>query len=330
MGLETTNRVKVVTVGGGTGQSILLRGLKRYADRIEITAIVTTFDDGGSSGALTREFGVPALGDIRRCVAALLDENEKSSNLAAMLEHRFVSGGALHNHSLGNLMFLAAWQRTGNLTEAIASVAPPADMLGTVLPVSERYTTLRATLPDGTGLSGESEIGRRNQDLFGKSNLYLDPPIDANPQAINAIKSAQYLILSPGDLFTSVLPNLLPNGVAEAIEQSSAEVVQICNVAMKQGETRTYSAADFGITANRYLNVGKSGSASQRRVQTMFVNQSSGDVDEPDIAIVEGRDLDRHVDTILTRPMSDPSKPALHDPHKLASAIVGYIDRSRA
>ena len=122
MNVDSSDRVRVVTIGGGTGSSVLLRGLKRYADRIAITAIVTTFDDGGSSGRLRNEFRVPALGDLRRCIAALLPEDAEYSVIDGMLEYRFNSSGSMDGHSLGNLMLLGAMQRSGSLSDAIDSI----------------------------------------------------------------------------------------------------------------------------------------------------------------------------------------------------------------
>ena len=226
----------MVTVGGGTGSSVLLRGLKRYVDRIDITAIVTTFDDGGSSGRLRAEFGVPALGDLRRCVGALLPEDARDSTVEGMFEHRFSSDGPIDGHSLGNLLLLAEMQRIGGLGDAIDSIGRRLNLAGSVLPVCEEPSNLCAELPDGTLIRGESAVGDQNEVLFGASRIYLDPPVAANPRAVAALRNADVVILGPGDLFASIIPNLLPDGVIEAIELSSCRILQVCNIAMKEGE----------------------------------------------------------------------------------------------
>ena len=236
MNVDSSDRVRLVTIGGGTGSSVLLRGLKRYADRIDITAIVTTFDDGGSSGRLRDEFRVPALGDLRRCIAALLPEDAEYSVIDGMLEHRFSSSGSMDGHSLGNLMLLGAMQRSGSLSDAIDSIGSSLRLAGRVVPVSDEPSHLCAELEDGTLIQGESAVGDRNEELFGASRIYLEPPVSANPNALTAIRNADVVVLGPGDLFASVIPNLLPDGVIEAISQSSCRILQVCNIAMKAGE----------------------------------------------------------------------------------------------
>ena len=268
MNVDSSDRVRVVTIGGGTGSSVLLRGLKRYADRIDITAIVTTFDDGGSSGRLRDEFGVPALGDLRRCVAALLPGDAKDSPVEWMLEHRFSSSGSMDGHSLGNLMLLGAMQRSGSLSDAVDSIASSLHLAGRVVPVSDEPSHLCAELEDGTLIQGESAVGERNEELFGASRIYLDPSVNANPNALAAILKADVVVLGPGDLFASVIPNLLPDGVIEAISQSSCRILQVCNIAKKAGEAGRYAASDFVKSVNRYLG------RSDKQVDAILVNKA--------------------------------------------------------
>lgn len=324
MNVDSSGHVRVVTIGGGTGSSVLLRGLKSYADRIDITAIVTTFDDGGSSGRLRNEFGVPALGDLRRCIAALLPEDAEYYVVESMLEHRFSSGGSMDGHSLGNLMLLGAMQRSGSLSDAVASIGSSLHLAGRVVPVSDEPSHLCAELEDGTLIQGESAVGDRNEDLFGASRIYLDPSVNANPNALAAILKADVVVLGPGDLFASVIPNLLPDGVIEAISQSSCRILQVCNIAKKAGEAGRYAASDFVKSVNRYL--GK----ADKQVDAILVNKPELGTTQ-DIRPVECDDEVRVlVDNVLARRVSDESTPRRHDPDKLAAIVMEDVDASIA
>ena len=320
MNVASSDRVRVVTIGGGTGSSVLLRGLKRYADRIDITAIVTTFDDGGSSGRLRGEFGVPALGDLRRCIAALLPEDAEASVIDGMLEHRFGSVGSLDGHSLGESDVAGAMQRSGGLSNAIDSIGSSLHLAGRVVPVSDEPSHLCAELEDGILIQGESAVGERNEALFGTSRIYLDPPVSANPDALAAIRNANVVVLGPGDLFASVIPNLLLDGVVEAISQSSCRILQVCNIAMKAGEAGGYAASDFVKSVNRHL--GK----ADKRVDAILVNKAELGTTQ-DIRPVECDDEVRVlVDDVLARRISDETNPRRHDSDKLAAAVMEYVD----
>ncbi len=370
MNIASSDRARVVTIGGGTGSSILLRGLKRYADRIDIIAIVTTFDDGGSSGRLRDEFGVPALGDLRRCIGALLPEDLERSALKKMLEHRFSSDGSLSldGHSLGNLMLLGAMQRSNSLSDAIDSIADSLNLVGRVIPVSDEIADVCATLPDGTVIRGESAVGHHNQELFGPSRVFLDPTVAANTATLEALRTAHVVILGPGDLFTSVIPNLLPTGIIDALQQSSARILQLCNIATKRGETIPYTASDFATTANFYINQTIDDQSADRSVDAMIVNEfinqppqlqnprvsptsggnvrrtkgashanTSGAASEYSFAMVSQPPeslrpieiddrLNDIVRSVIVRPIADADSPRNHDPVKLASAVMEYVD----
>lgn len=320
MSSGSSGRVSVVTVGGGTGSSVLLRGLKRYVDRIDITAIVTTFDDGGSSGRLRNEFGVPALGDVRRCIAALLPPVFEGSTIGWMLEHRFNTDGPLNDHSLGNLMLLSAWQRSESLSEAIDSIADSFNLIGRVVPVSDETSDLCAELEDGELISGESAVGERNEDLFDPSRIYLDPPVMANPDALVALREADVVILGPGDLFASVIPNLLPDGVIEAISESSGRILQVCNIAAKAGETVGYTASDFVKSVNRYLE------SSGKGVDAILVDEQGIGSSKVDGAIAIDDGLSDIVEVVTARNLSDDVEPRHHDSDRLAAAVLEYVD----
>lgn len=320
MNIQSSTRLRVVTIGGGTGSSILLRGLKRYIDQIDITAIVTTFDDGGSSGRLRDEFGVPALGDIRRCVAALLPQDAENSAVEGMLEHRFGSAGSLDGHSLGNLMLLGAMQQTGSLSQAIDSIASSLNLVGRVIPVSDQPSNLFAELADGELISGESAVGDRNEALFGASMIYLDPSVPANPYALAALHKADVVVLTPGDLFASVIPNLLPDGVIEAISGSSGRILQVCNIAAKAGEAGSYVASDFVKAVNRYLGNGN------KRVDAILVNKTPSGTNQDIVTVQCDDEVCTLVDNVLARRMSDETAPRHHRSDKLAAAVMEYVD----
>ena len=231
---------KIVVIGGGTGLSTLLLGLKEYTHNI--TAIVTVTDDGGSSGMLRREFGILPPGDIRNCIQALA---RTGGLLAPLLDHRF-NGGSLKNQNFGNLLLLALNEISGNFTEAVENMSKILAITGRVLPVSEENIILRATFDDGSMVEGETSITntkRRSQKNIQKMELIpaAPEPLEA---VIDAIREAEVIILGPGSLYTSVLPNLMVSGVADAIEASSALKFYVMNLMTQSGETEQCSPMD--------------------------------------------------------------------------------------
>ena len=321
-----SRRIRIVAIGGGTGLPILLRGLKRYTDKIELAAIVTTFDDGGSSGRLRQEFGVPALGDLRRCVTALLPDYVDESSIGRMLEHRFSSTGTLNGHTLGNLILLAMTQRLGGLAEASEAARIAFGSLERAIPVSSEPSSLCAKLEDGTILRGESVIDTRNQLGIGVARVYLDPPVEVNTDAFGELLDADIVILGPGDLYTSVIANLLPDGVLTALRVSKCKILQICNIANKVGETSGYKTSDFARVANHYLESDDSVLSPGRCVDAMIVNESTNRMIEFADPVELDDELHDLVKTVLVRPVAHSEIPRIHDPDKLASAVMEYID----
>ena len=319
-------RIRVVAVGGGTGLPVLLRGLKLYTDKIDLTAIVTTFDDGGSSGRLREEFDVPALGDLRRCLTALLPDDVGETSIGRMLEHRFSSAGALDGHNLGNLILLAMTQRLGGLAEASDAAWLAFGSLERAIPVSVEPSSLCATLEDGTILQGESVIDTRNQPGIGVSRVYLDPPVEVNTDAFGELLDADIVVLGPGDLYTSVIPNLLPDGVTTALRISKCKILQVCNIANKVGETSGYTASDYVRVANHYLGSDDAALSPGRYVDAMIVNESTDEMIAPFESIELDEQLDDLVETVLVRSVAHPEISRIHDPDKLASAVMEYID----
>lgn len=228
---------KIVVIGGGTGLSTLLSGLKTYS--ANITAIVTVGDDGGSSGRLREEFGMLPPGDIRKCLTALADEEKL---LTELFEYRFSSGDGLSGHSFGNLFLTALSDITGDLERAVAASSKVLAIRGQVLPATLSDIRLWAELSDGRRIVGESKI----TDAKGRITDFGCTPIDpkALPAAIKAIKEADYIIMGPGSLYTSVIPNLLVPQIADAIAAADVPRIYVCNIMTQPGETQGYSVSE--------------------------------------------------------------------------------------
>ncbi|WP_017318132.1 gluconeogenesis factor YvcK family protein [Mastigocladopsis repens] len=228
---------KIVAIGGGTGLSTLLRGLKVYSAKI--TAIVTVADDGGSSGRLRQEFGVLPPGDIRNCLAALADEEKL---LTELFQYRFKAGDGLSGHSFGNLFLTAMSDITGDLERGVAASSKVLAIRGQVLPATLSDVRLWAELDDGRRIEGESKITEAGGTIVKIGCIPENPP--ALPAAIKAIKEADYIIMGPGSLYTSVIPNLLVPEIADAIAASQAPRIYVCNIMTQPGETQGYTVAD--------------------------------------------------------------------------------------
>jgi uncharacterized cofD-like protein len=228
---------KIVAIGGGTGLSTLLRGLKQYSSNI--TAIVTVADDGGSSGRLRREMGILPPGDIRNCIAALADEEKL---LTELFQYRFHAGDGLSGHSFGNLFISAMTEITGDLEQAIDASAKVLAIRGKVLPATLTDVSLWAKLADGRIIEGESKI----TEAMGQIRQIGCHPADpvALPAALAAIKEADYIIIGPGSLYTSIIPNLLVPAIRQALAEVTVPRVYVCNIMTQPGETDNYSVAD--------------------------------------------------------------------------------------
>ncbi len=232
----------IVAIGGGTGLSTMLKGLKIHTDRI--TAIVSVADDGGSSGVLRSNLGMLPPGDIRNCVAALTDVEPMYGE---MLNHRFTDG-VFCGHTLGNIMLAAINDMSDNFDEAVKRFCRLVGVSADIVPVSNEFITLSARLANGTLISGESNIGHRSNPDIDISEVFITPSYAAPvASAIDAIENADIIVLGPGSLYTSVIPNLLIDGITEAIVRSRAKKVYVCNIMTQPGET-------VGYTASRHLD----------------------------------------------------------------------------
>lgn len=229
--------MKVVAIGGGTGLSTMLKGLKLHTS--DITAIVTVADDGGSSGVLRNDLGMLPPGDVRNCVSALADVDPL---LGELLNFRFKEG-TLAGHSLGNLMLAALNEMSSSFDEAVKKFSRITSIVGTIYPVTNENIKLSAVLKNGEIIHGESNIGIHREDN-GIDRVFLTPE---KPKAvsgvISAIKKADIIVLGPGSLYTSIIPNLLVDGVTEAIKKSRAVKIYVCNIMSQAGETEGYTVS---------------------------------------------------------------------------------------
>ncbi|MDQ0298304.1 putative cofD-like protein [Salibacterium salarium] len=253
------NKPKIVVIGGGTGLSVLLRGLKTFP--VDITAIVTVADDGGSSGILRKELNIPPPGDVRNVLVALA---EVEPMIEQMFQHRFENGNGLSGHSLGNLLLAGMTSITGDFSRGISELSTVLNVRGNVFPAANQSIELKAEMTDGSIVTGESNIPHSGKQI---KKVRLSPKgVQPLPESLEAIKQADLIVLGPGSLYTSVIPNLLVPGIAKAIQEASARKVYICNGMTQSGETDHFSVADHveAIRSHTGCNV----------IDTVLVNNS--------------------------------------------------------
>ena len=237
---------KVVVLGGGNGLSTLLRGLKQFP--VDLTAIVSVCDDGKSTGILRKEFNTPAMGDIRRVLIAL---SETEPLFEKMFNYRFKTDSYLNGHAVGNFLLQAMTDITGSVGEGIKALEKVLNLKGKVIPLTEKGDiTLVAEMTDGTIVEGEHKITEANKII--KKVYYKEDP-EITPDAIKAIKKADLIILSVGSLYTSIIPNIIPKEMKEALSQSKAKIMYVCNIMTQPGETDKFKVSDHVNKLNEYL-----------------------------------------------------------------------------
>ena len=318
--MVSINEPAIVVIGGGTGLSVLLKGLKQYTSRI--TAMVTVSDDGGSSGRLRSELGVLPPGDIRNCLVALA---ETETLMNKVFQHRFLQGGSLQGHNLGNLLLVAMTEITGDFILAIREVSKVLAVRGKVLPATLEPVILGGIMADGNQVIGETAI----RDYPASINeVYLIPECGPLPETLQAINEADAIIIGPGSLYTSIIPNLLVKGVIEAIADSKAPKFYISNIMTEEGETDNFTAADHLRVIQKHTRkqiidyaVVNSGKIDEERLKRYIeeeavpVRSSLDEITKMGINIIE-RDL-----------VSD-TEVAWHDADKLARVILEKIGES--
>ena len=319
----------IVAIGGGTGLSTLLSGLKRYSSNL--TAIVTVADDGGSSGVLRRELGVQPPGDIRNCLAALATEEPL---LTRLFQYRFRAGTGLEGHSFGNLFLSALTAITGSLESAITASSRVLAVQGTVVPATTADVKLWAELEDGRRIEGESQIGHATSPIVRLGCTPERPP--ALPKALEAIANADLIVLGPGSLYTSLLPNLLVPELVNAISRSKAPRLYVCNLMTQPGETD-------GLDVEGHLRAIEAQLASlgvqQRLFSAVLAQEDLGANPlvehyrqrgaEP--VLCDGRRLRSQGYEVMTAPLQGarPSPTLRHDPRSVAVAVLRFYKRHR-
>ncbi len=241
---------KVVVIGGGTGVFVVLTALKNLP--VHLSAIISMADSGGSSGVLREEFGILPPGDVRRALIALSHSDNKL--LAKLFNYRFNESYFLDGHSFGNLFITALERITGDFQKAIREAGKILNISGEVIPVTLDNINLVAQLENGQIIYGEGAIDRQKEKKPKRiKKIWLQPKAKINPVARQAILTADFIIIGPGDLYTSIIPNLLVVGVKEAIKKSKAKKIFITNIMTKKGETDYFKAADFVTALEKYL-----------------------------------------------------------------------------
>jgi uncharacterized cofD-like protein len=316
---------KIVAVGGGTGLSTLLRGLKNYS--ANITAIVTVADDGGSSGRLRREHGVLPPGDIRNCLAALADEEKL---LTELFQYRFQVGEGLSGHSFGNLFLTALSDITGDLERAVTASSQVLAVRGRVLPATLDSMVLWADLADGRHVEGESQISAARGRVVAIGCHPQHPR--ALPQTVQDIQEAEYILVGPGSLYTSIIPNLLVPEIREALLRRRAPCVYICNIMSQVGETDGYAVSDYVRVLDRV--------AGGRIFDLVLVQKSL----PSERAIAQYQRVGAHFTTLDRESLGELRCPTLvadvmsedgekgtirHDPQRLAGVLMRWYNRQK-
>jgi uncharacterized cofD-like protein len=309
---------KVVAVGGGTGLPTLLRGLKKHTSNL--TAIVTVADDGGSSGRLRRELGVLPPGDFRNNIAALARDEGLMTQL---FQYRFgEGGGGLEGHSFGNLFISALSSVTGSFEQALIESSRVLSIRGQVLPSTLADVTLMADLREDESdstrrVAGESAIP---EEIGTIERVFLQPDNPpAYPDAVRAILSADLIVLGPGSLFTSILPNLLVKGIAEAIRRSNALKVYVCNVATQRGETEGFSAVDHVKAIEQQVSKGL--------FDVLLINDHFPTLPpNSNFTYVQSGDVNKLGLRVAASSLVDDQRPWRHHSERLAQAVMGLIE----
>ncbi|HIF11885.1 MAG TPA: YvcK family protein [Dehalococcoidia bacterium] len=319
----------VVVIGGGTGNFSVLSGLKDHEIDLDLTAVVAMSDSGGSSGRLRDELGQLPPGDIRQCLVALAGDAEQGAMLRQLFTHRFSMGEGLEGHSVGNLLLAALTEITGAHDRAIEAASRILNIRGRVLPVTLTDTHLHAVLSDGRELEEEALIDTRgNEDGAEIDHVFLSPLAYAFPPVLESIAHADLIVLSPGDLYTSLIPNLLAQGVGEAIRSTRARLVYVTNLMTKPGETDGFTAERFVSEVNRYIGhnsridvVLVNSTEFSERVQQRYL-QLGARIVEYDLSRMKAL-----VPWVVENDLVAEGIFVRHDPDKLANAVMSLLPK---
>lgn len=318
--MTNVNGPKIVVIGGGTGLPVLLRGLRKFP--INLSAIVSVTDDGGSTGRLRKDLAIPALGDIRKVIASMSDAEP---TLLKLFQHRFENGNGLSGHALGNLILAGMTSITGDFYRGIIEICKIFNVKGRIYPIANENMILKAEFTDGTVIRGESNIPKVGKKI--KRVFYEPPHFQPLPGALEAIKRAELIVIAPGSLYTSIMPNLIAPEIKDALKTAKANTVYVCNVMTQHGETSKYKASDHIKAMHEHVGgsfIDKIIVHSEKiadKIKEGYAKEKAEpvhcDVDELNqlnIDIIEGRFATLHKDGTLK-----------HDEHKIAKTLVELL-----
>lgn len=310
---------KVVVLGGGTGSSTLLRGLKEFP--IDLTAIVSVCDDGSSTGILREEFNIPAVGDIRRVLVAL---SETEPLVMELFNYRFHTTSDLDGHTVGNLLLTACSEITGNLSDGIEALSKVFNLKGKVVPLTEDNVVLMGEMEDGSIVEGEHHITQDRHKI--RRVYYKEEPIPTK-EAVKALEEADLIILSMGSLFTSIIPNLICDGIRSAIDRSNGKIMYVCNMMTQPGETEKFKVSDHVRLLNLYLG--------RRKIDVVIANEGKIDdsmakryesLEQKDAVELDEAKTRSLVDTVISDDYVAIKNNLLrHNVMKLSMHIFGYL-----
>lgn len=308
---------KVVVLGGGTGQSNLLKGLKMFP--LDITAVVSVSDDGKSSGALREIFNIPAVGDIRRVLIAL---SETEDVIEKLVGYRFKTDGEFNGHSLGNIILTALSNIYGNLSNGVKEVSKLLNLKGKVLPLTDDNVVLVAKMKNGQTIEGEHNI---TESGIGINKVYYKKNPKINNEVLESIQESDAIVLSMGSLFTSVIPNIISKEVIKSIDNSNAKIIYVCNIMTQPGETDDYKVSDHINLLNSYLG--------KRKIDAVIVNnelisksmiKKYQTLEQKDPVLL---DRDKIKINIISKPLLiiDKDNTLKHDSTRLGLEILNYL-----
>lgn len=307
---------KVVVLGGGNGQSTLLKGLKLFP--LDLTAVVTVADDGKSTGKLRKEFNIPAVGDIRRVLISL---SETEDIVERLFDYRFKNDCNLDNHTVGNIILTALIDMYGNISNAVNEIGKILNLKGKVYPLTNDNVVLMGNMSDGTIIEGEhyiAESGLKIEKVFYKN----EPKINRN--VINSLKCSDLIVFSMGSLYTSIIPNLLSEDIIKAIDESSAKILYVCNIMTQPGETDDYKVSDHINVLNSYLG--------KRKIDAVIVNNEKiskrviniyRTKEQKDLVVLDKDNID--VDIIEKPLLLIENGYIRHDAIKIGLEILNYL-----
>ncbi len=308
----------VVVLGGGTGQSVLLSGLKKFP--VNITAVVSVADDGRNTGKLREQFNIPAMGDVRRVLIAL---SETEDFVAELFSYRFKGDCDLGGNNIGNLLLTAMSDICGNLSSGVKEISKILNLKGEVLPLTDDNVVLMGEMNDGSIIEGEHNITLSPKKI--KRVFYKESPI-VNVEVIDKIKDSDAIILSMGSVYTSIIPNLLCKEVIDAIDSSNAKIIYVCNVMTQPGETDDFKVSDHIKLLNNYLG--------KRKIDTVITNSEEISVEtqriyetteQKDLVIIDDENIDIE---IVSKPLIRVENNVIrHDNLKLGLEIINILSK---